>query len=157
MSGTPSVSVRASLKDGASPYLTALLVDYGTDTRANGRLVNTGQTYCYGQAVPGESGCTSLYRHGTASAPYKIVSRGWIDVRNRHKADNTQPIKPGRAYTFRWDFQAQDYVFKKGHKIGLVLISTDHDYTLRYPEGTKVEVTPGLSSLELPVVFGRLS
>ncbi|MET9337191.1 Xaa-Pro dipeptidyl-peptidase [Nonomuraea sp. NPDC003804] len=157
ISGTPTVTVRASLKDGASPYLTALLVDYGTDTRANGRLVNTGEQYCYGEAVPGESGCTFIYRHGTVSAPYKIVSRGWLDVRNRHRADRTDPVRAGKAYTFRWDFQPQDYLFKKGHKIGLVLTSTDYDFTLRYPAGTKVEISPGLSSLELPVVFGRLS
>ncbi len=38
--GIPSVSLRASL-DGRSPYLTALLVDYGTDTRRMGAHVNT--------------------------------------------------------------------------------------------------------------------
>ncbi|MEV0380080.1 Xaa-Pro dipeptidyl-peptidase [Nonomuraea sp. NPDC050643] len=156
ISGTPTISVRASMKDGASPYLTALLVDYGTDVRPNGTLLSTGQTYCYGQGIPGDTGCTTLRTLGTAGTPYKIVTRGWLDVRNRHRPDRTEPLRPGREYTFTWDFQPTDYVFKKGHRLGLVIISTDYDYTLRYPPGTKVTVAPGQSALRLPVVFGRL-
>ncbi|MFI7461063.1 Xaa-Pro dipeptidyl-peptidase [Nonomuraea sp. NPDC049646] len=157
ISGTPTVSVRASFKDGASPYLTALLVDYGTDVRPDGTLLSTGQTYCYGEGVPGDTGCTTLRRLGTATTAYKIVSRGWLDVRNRHRADRTEPLRPGKEYTFTWDFQPKDYLFKKGHRLGLVIISTDRDYTLRYPAGTRVTVSPGHSSLRLPVVFGRLA
>jgi X-Pro dipeptidyl-peptidase len=156
ISGTPTVSVRASLKDGASPYLTALLVDYGTDVRPNGTLLSTGQSYCYGQGIPGDTGCTTLRTLGTATTPYKIVTRGWLDVRNRHRADRTEPLRAGRDYTFAWDFQPTDYLFKKGHRLGLVIISTDYDYTLRYPPGTKITVSPGHSSLRLPVVLGKL-
>ncbi|TMR98039.1 Xaa-Pro dipeptidyl-peptidase [Nonomuraea basaltis] len=156
ISGTPAVSVRASLKDGASPYLTALLVDYGTDVRPNGTLLSTGQTYCYGQGIPGDTGCTTLRVLGTATTPYKIVTRGWLDVRNRHRPDRTEPLRPGKDYTFTWDFQPTDYLFKKGHRLGLMIISTDYDYTLRYPPGTKITVSPGHSSLRLPVVFGKL-
>jgi len=91
------------------------------------------------------------YEYVTAEAPFKIVSRGWLDVRNRHRPDRTDPITPGRAYDFRWDLQPQDYVFKAGHRIGVVLISTDYEYTLRYPPGTRVTVWPGRSRLHLPV------
>jgi len=157
ISGTPTVTVRASLRNGSSPFLTALLVDYGTDTRPDGSLVSTGEEYCYGQGIPGDTGCTILRRLGTSETAYKIVTRGWLDVRNRHRPDRTEPIRPGKEYTFTWDFQPQDYVFKKGHRIGVVIISTDHDYTLRYPAGTEVTVAPGHSSVKLPIVFGRIS
>jgi X-Pro dipeptidyl-peptidase len=156
ISGTPTVSVRASLKNGASPYLTALLVDYGTDVRADGTLISTGQEYCYGQGVPGDTGCAALRALGTARTPFRIVTRDWIDVRNRHRADRTEPLLPGKEYDFTWDFQPMDYVFKKGHRLGLVIISTDHDYTLRYPEGTEITVSSGQSALRLPVTSGRL-
>ncbi|MFI6501364.1 Xaa-Pro dipeptidyl-peptidase [Nonomuraea typhae] len=156
ISGTPEISLRASFTKGASPYLTALLVDFGADTRPTGALVPTGETWCYGQGVPGDTGCTSIRTHAVAETPYKIVSRGWLDVRNRHRADRTEPLRPGKEYSFRWDFQPQDYLFKKGHKLGVVVLSTDFDYTLRYPPGTNVRVSPGLSSLRLPVVFGSL-
>lgn len=154
VSGTPTASIRASVKSGASPYLTALLVDYGKDIRPTGGLVPTGETWCYGQGVPGDTGCTSIRTHAVAETPYKIVSRGWLDVRNRHGADHTQPVRPGKEYTFTWDFQPQDYLFKKGHKLGLIIMSTDVDYTLRYPAGTKIELNPGRSSLTLPVASG---
>jgi X-Pro dipeptidyl-peptidase len=156
ISGTPTVSVRASFEGGASPYLTALLVDYGEDVRPNGRLLSTGQTYCYGQGVPGDTGCTTLRVLGTETSPYKIVTRGWLDVRNRHRPDRTEPLRPGKEYTFTWDFQPTDHLFKKGHRLGLVILSTDYDYTLRYPPGTKITVVPGRSSLRLPAVFGKV-
>ncbi|WP_214320814.1 Xaa-Pro dipeptidyl-peptidase [Nonomuraea sediminis] len=153
MSGTPYVSVRASFRGGASPYLTALLVDYGTDVRANGTLVPTGETLCYGQGIPGDTGCTAIRKLGTAETPWKIVSRAWLDARNRHRPDVTEPLRPGKPYSFTWDFQPKDYLFKKGHKIGLVIISTDVDYTLRYPPGTQIELSPAHSSLSLPITL----
>lgn len=151
ISGTPEISLRAARDAGPSPYLTALLVDYGTDTRADGTLVATGETLCYGQGIPGDTGCTALRRLGTATTPYKIVSRGWLDIRNRHDPARTERISPSRDYTFTWDFQPKDYRFKQGHKIGLIITSTDHDYTLRYPEGSKFTIDPAHSSLILPV------
>ncbi|MDF5751308.1 Xaa-Pro dipeptidyl-peptidase [Spongiactinospora sp. TRM90649] len=151
ISGTPEIKVRASLEGGRSPYLTALLVDYGTDTRATGALRTTGQQYCYGESVEGDPGCLITRQHVTVEAPFKIVTRGWLDVRNRHRPDRTEAVKPGKAYDFRWDLQPQDYVFKAGHRIGVVLLSTDYDYTLRYPGGTLVKVQPGKSAVTLPV------
>ncbi|PRX04527.1 UNVERIFIED_ORG: dipeptidyl-peptidase IV [Actinomadura viridilutea] len=153
VNGIPRMSVRASL-DGRSPYLTALLVDYGTDTRPTGARVDTGERVCFGQGVPGDDGCTTRQAHRTETAPFKIVTRGWLDARNRHSPSRTEPIAPGREYTFRWDLEPTDYVFKPGHRIGVVILSTDHDYTLRYPAGTRLTVRPGTSRLHLPIAPG---
>jgi X-Pro dipeptidyl-peptidase len=151
VNGAPRISVRASL-DGRSPFLTALLVDYGTDTRPTGALASTGEEFCYGPGVTGDTGCTTRTTHVTQTAPFKIVTRGWLDVRNRHDPSRTEPITPGAMYSFRWDMQPNDYVFKAGHRIGVVVLSTDYDYTLRYPAGTKVEIQPGVSEVRLPIV-----
>ncbi|GAA3103042.1 Xaa-Pro dipeptidyl-peptidase [Streptosporangium carneum] len=155
LSGTPSVSVRAAFAGGRSPYLTALLVDYGTDARAYGDVVFGETPVCYGQGVPGDTGCTRLAEHVTVTAPYKIITRGWLDVRNRVSDSRTDLLREGRFYDFDVDLQPSDYVVKAGHRLGVVLISTDRDYTLRLPAGTKVSVDPGGSSVELPVVGGR--
>ena len=32
-----------------------------------------------------------------------------------------------------------------------MVLSTDYDYTLRYPAGTRLTVEPGVSTLRLPV------
>jgi X-Pro dipeptidyl-peptidase len=150
MNGTPTVSLRASL-DGRSPFLTALLVDYGTDTRPTGALVSTGEQFCYGPGVTGDTGCTTRQALVTETAPFKIVTRGWLDVRNRHDPSRTEPITAGKMYSFHWDMQPNDYVFKAGHRIGVVVLSTDYDYTLRYPAGTLVKVQPGVSEIRLPI------
>ncbi|GAA4226031.1 Xaa-Pro dipeptidyl-peptidase [Streptosporangium album] len=155
LSGTPSVSVKAAFAGGRSPYLTALLVDYGTDTRAYGSVVYGATPVCYGEGVPGDTGCSRLAEHVTVTAPYKIITRGWLDVRNRHSASRTELLREGRFYDFDVDLQPNDYIVKAGHRIGVVLLSTDHDYTLRMPAGTTVSVEPGASSVTLPLVGGR--
>ncbi|MFS1301977.1 Xaa-Pro dipeptidyl-peptidase [Streptosporangium longisporum] len=155
LSGTPEISVRASFKGGRSPYLTALLVDYGTDARAYGDVVYGDTPVCYGQGVAGDTGCARLAEHVTVTAPYKIITRGWIDVRNRHSASRTDLLREGRFYNFGFDLQPNDHVFKAGHRIGVVLLSTDRDFTLRLPPGTGVSVEPARTSVRLPLVGGR--
>lgn len=151
VNGVPEVSVRASL-DGASPYVTALLVDYGTDTRATaGTVADTSQQICYGEGIPGDTGCAFRTAHRTETADFKIVSRGWMDARNRNSPARQDRVVEGREYRLEWGMQPQDYVFKKGHRLGVVLMSTDHDYTLRYPAGTRMTVRSGVSSVTLPV------
>ncbi|MBW6435347.1 Xaa-Pro dipeptidyl-peptidase [Actinoplanes hulinensis] len=139
LTGTPEVTVRASL-DGDSPYLTALLVDYGEAERFV-RTRTLAELECVGPGIEGDPGCFAKREYVTATTPYEIVTRGWIDVRNRISPAHTTPIRAGKTYTFRWDLQTTDHVFAAGHRIGLVLISTDRDHTLRYPSGTVVGVS----------------
>jgi X-Pro dipeptidyl-peptidase len=150
LSGTPSVMVRASV-DGPSPYLSALLVDYGTDNRVVA-LKPTADTWCFGDSIPGDSGCRNVYQYTFAESPYQVVSRGWIDVRNRHSASVTEPLRPGQDYTFRWSMQPREYTFKAGHRLGVLLLVTDQNYTLRYPAGTKINTALGVSGIQLPLV-----
>ncbi|WP_305784356.1 Xaa-Pro dipeptidyl-peptidase [Symbioplanes lichenis] len=149
LSGTPTIRVRADLT-GDSPYLTALLVDYGTADRYAGIRTLPTQD-CIGAGIEGDPGCFAQREYVTASTPYEIVSHGWTDVRNRLSPAVTTPIRAGQPYTFRWELQTQDHVFAAGHRIGVVLISTDRDHTLRYPAGTVVGVRTGVSQISLPV------
>lgn len=149
LSGTPKVSVKASMK-GQSPFLTALLVDYGIDERVQ-KLAKTGATWCFAESLPDNPGCRTTKEYVTAATPYKIVSRGWIDVRNRSSLKKSEPIKAGTMYPLSWNLQPVDYVIKPNHRLGVVLLATDHDYTLRYPAGTKVGVEITASSVHLPI------
>ncbi|GIE74636.1 Xaa-Pro dipeptidyl-peptidase [Actinoplanes philippinensis] len=145
LSGTPEVTVRADLT-GDSPYLTALLVDYGTADRFV-RVRTLAEQDCVGPGIDGDPGCFARREYVTEPSGYEIVTRGWIDVRNRLSPARTTPITAGKAYTFRFPLQSTDHVFAAGHRIGVVLISTDRDHTLRYPAGTVVGVRPGSSYL----------
>jgi X-Pro dipeptidyl-peptidase len=86
--------------------------------------------------------------------PPVMVTRGWMDPQNRYSLSRSVPIKRGREYDFRWDLQPDDYLFKAGHRIGLVVVSTDYDYTLQPLPGTELELEPDDSELRLPVVGG---
>jgi X-Pro dipeptidyl-peptidase len=149
LSGTPEITVRADL-DGRSPYLTALLVDYGSAQRFAGRRAVAGQD-CVAPGIPEDPGCFNRSEYVTAETPYEVVTRGWVDVRNRHGRNRTEAITPGQTYTVKWDLQTTDHVFAPGHRIGLVIISTERDHTLRYPAGTEVGVQLGVSRISLPL------
>jgi X-Pro dipeptidyl-peptidase len=149
LSGTPEVTVRADLT-GDSPYLTALLVDYGPADRFAG-LRSLPVQDCVGPGIPEDPGCFNRREYVTTRTASEIVSRGWLDVRNRLSKAHTTPIRAGKTYTFSWKLQTEDHVFAPGHRIGLVLISTERDHTLRYPAGTKVGVRLGASRVVLPL------
>ena len=85
-----------------------------------------------------------------------IVTRGWMDPQNLNSADRSERIVPNQEYTFKWDMQPDDYVFKSGSRIGLVLIVSDYDYTIRPTAGTKITITPTSSEFMLPVVGGTI-
>ncbi|MED0963675.1 Xaa-Pro dipeptidyl-peptidase [Bacillus paramycoides] len=80
----------------------------------------------------------------------EIVTRGWMDPQNLNSINNSTVIQPGKDYTFTWDMQPDDYVFKEGHQIGVVLIASDYDHTIRPKAGTKLTVK--LSEVTLPIV-----
>ena len=90
---------------------------------------------------------------GSADAPV-MVTRGWLDPQNRSSISRSRPIRQGRSYSFRWDLQPDDYVVEAGHRIGLVVVSTDHDYTIRPAPGTRLTLYPADSRISLPVVGG---
>jgi X-Pro dipeptidyl-peptidase len=83
-----------------------------------------------------------------------MVTRGWLDPQNRVSISRSRPIKQGHEYRFRWDLQPDDYVFQAGHRIGLVVVSTDHDYTIRPRPGTQLTLDPDESVVSLPIVGG---
>jgi len=84
-----------------------------------------------------------------------IVTRGWTDPQNRRGAAVTTPIDPGKAYEIVVELQPKDYVLDAGHQLELVLLSSDHDYTLRPRPGAGWSVDLGGTRLVLPVVGGR--
>jgi X-Pro dipeptidyl-peptidase len=87
---------------------------------------------------------------GTAT----MVTRGWSDVQNRKSRSKSTPIQQGQEYTFTWPLEPDDYVFAAGHRVGLVVVSTDMHYTLRPLPGTELTVNPAKSTVSLPIVGG---
>jgi X-Pro dipeptidyl-peptidase len=83
-----------------------------------------------------------------------MVTRGWLDPQNRSGPAHGRRVERGRTYRLRWDLQPDDHLFEAGHRIGLVVVSTDHDYTMRPDPGTRLSLKPRGSRLILPLVQG---
>jgi X-Pro dipeptidyl-peptidase len=93
-----------------------------------------------------------LVDYGPSGA--RMVTRGWLDPQNRNSLTRSESLQPRRFYDLRWDLQPDDHVFAAGHRIGLVVVSTDHDYTIRPAPGTELSLAPAGSEISLPVVGG---
>ncbi|WP_022890496.1 Xaa-Pro dipeptidyl-peptidase [Agromyces italicus] len=94
-----------------------------------------------------------LVEYPTTGAP-KIITRGWMDVENRDSAAVTSPITPGSDYDFAFELEPKDYVFSAGSQIGLVVLSSDNEFTVRPAPGTTLTLDPSKSTVHLPLVGG---
>src|SRR5699024_577093 len=66
-----------------------------------------------------------------------IVRRSWIDPKNKDSLSEDVNLATNQSYTFSWDMETREYEFKEGHQIGLVILSSDHEYTKRPKSGTE--------------------
>jgi X-Pro dipeptidyl-peptidase len=86
-----------------------------------------------------------------------IITRGWADPQNHESLRTSEPLVPGQFYELSFDLQPDDQVIPKGEQIGLMIFSSDHDFTLWPPAGTELTIDLDATSLDLPVVGGQKS
>ena len=84
-----------------------------------------------------------------------IITRGWADPQNHDSLTNSQPLKPGKFYNLSFDLQPDDQIIAKGQQIGLMIFSSDQDFTLWPEPGTQLTIDLDATSLELPIVEGK--
>lgn len=158
LSGTPDARLNVML-DQPTANLTALLVDYGDDTRVDylgqGSGIETLSTEdCHGESTPTDDACYKQTRTTTVDSPVNVVARGWLDAQNHSSLSDPSPLTPGRYYSIRWETLSQEYMLKAGHRLALVLAGTDADYNTETPTETQVTVDLASSSIQFPVVAG---
>ncbi|EDT05766.1 Xaa-Pro dipeptidyl-peptidase [Burkholderia ambifaria] len=85
---------------------------------------------------------------GTAT----IVTRAWTDPRNRLSDWFSEPVLPGMPYDLKLTFMPRDYKLEAGHKLGLVVLSSDNEATLRPTPGTGLALDPAGTSVTVPLV-----
>ncbi|HEX6446055.1 MAG TPA: Xaa-Pro dipeptidyl-peptidase [Streptosporangiales bacterium] len=156
LSGTPTVSLKVKL-DKPTANLGALLVDYGTDTRVNYLGDESGITTlatedCHGESTPDDDACYKKTVTDTATSDVNVVTRGYVDAQNRHSLSHPSPLTPGTYSTVRWKTLPQDYRFKAGHRLALVLFGTDGDTNEDDATGASVTVDLAGSRITLPVI-----
>lgn len=162
LSGTPKVSLRASL-DRPDANLTALIVDYPPSGKTIERTAYDGagegvrtieRETCWGQSSSADDACYLETEPVTAEVAYEVVTRAWLDARHRGSLRQGEPLIPGELYRFDWELFPDDYVFARGHRIGVVLAGSDADFTVPDPSGATVTVRLGSSYVLLPVAGG---
>jgi X-Pro dipeptidyl-peptidase len=84
-----------------------------------------------------------------------IITRGWADPQNYRSLRESEPLQPGRFYELSFDLQPDDQVIPKGQQIGLMIFSSDKDFTLHPDPGTRLTVDLDGTRLTLPIVGGQ--
>jgi len=83
-----------------------------------------------------------------------LIDRGWADPQNHASLTHGEPLVPGEFVELAFDLQPDDQIVPVGQRIGLMVFSSDRDFTLWPPPGTELTLDLDATSLELPVVGG---
>ncbi len=83
-----------------------------------------------------------------------LITRGWADPQNRESLRESQPLVPGEFVDVEFALQPDDQIIPAGQQLGLMIFSSDHDFTLWPKAGTELTVDLQRTRLDLPVVGG---
>lgn len=83
-----------------------------------------------------------------------IITRGWADPQNHSSLRKSEPLKSGKFYEVSFDLMPDDQIIKKGQQIGLLIFSSDKEYTLHPEPGTELTVDLDATTINLPIVGG---
>jgi predicted acyl esterase len=98
----------------------------------------------------GANGCTS----STSGTSTSIITRAWADPQNTSLRDSS-PLVPGEFRNVTFPLQPDDQIIPAGFQIGLMIFSSDREFTIRPQPGTQLTVDLEGTSLELPIVGGE--
>ncbi len=84
-----------------------------------------------------------------------IITRGWADPQNYKSITESEPLKPGKFYEMSFNLIPDDQVIPAGQQIGLMIFSSDSQFTLLPEPGTILTVDLDETTIEIPVVGGK--
>jgi X-Pro dipeptidyl-peptidase len=83
-----------------------------------------------------------------------VITRGWADPQNYRSLTESEPLVPGQFYDLAFELQPDDQVIAAGEQIGLMIFSSDRDFTLWPAPGTELTVDLDATLVTLPLVGG---
>ncbi|MEL7159776.1 MAG: Xaa-Pro dipeptidyl-peptidase, partial [Bacteroidota bacterium] len=69
-----------------------------------------------------------------------LITRGWADPQNHASLTESEPLEPGRFYDVSFDLMPDDQIIRTGQQIGLMIFSSDKEFTLHPDPGTELTV-----------------
>ena len=83
-------------------------------------------------------------------AGQRVISKGYLNLQNRHDLLKVEPVTPGEWMEFDFDLQPTIYKLEKGATLRLVLYTTDFEITVRDQTDYQLTIDLAQSSLHLP-------
>ena len=83
-----------------------------------------------------------------------VITRGWADPQNHRSLAESEPLVSGEFRTVSFSLQPDDQIIRAGERIGLMIFSSDRDFTLWPDPGTELTIDLDATSITLPVVGG---
>lgn len=99
-----------------------------------------------------------------ANSTTALITRGWADPQNYksltkggdyHAMERGEYLRPGQFVDLTFDLEPDDQIIPAGKRIGLMIFSSDRDFTLWPKPGTELTVELGKTEIMLPVVGGK--
>ena len=84
-----------------------------------------------------------------------IITRGWADPQNYKSISKGEALKKGKFYDVTFSLQPDDQIIPKGQQIGLMIFSSDKEFTLHPKPGTELTIDLDKTSLNLPIIGGK--
>ncbi len=131
LSGTPRITIRMTADRPAANLSVWLVSLPWTDTRGTG------------------------HARKPARVTDNIITRGWADPQNAESITDSRPLLPDVFRDVTFDLQPDDQIIPEGQRIGLMIFSSDQDFTLWPTPGTRLSVDLGGTRLTLPIVGGK--
>ena len=83
-----------------------------------------------------------------------VITRGWADPQNHKSISESSPLVPGEFYEMKFKLMPDDQIIPAGQQLGLMIFSSDREYTLWPNPGTELTIDLDGTKLVLPVVSG---
>ena len=83
-------------------------------------------------------------------AGQRVISKGYLNLQNRHDLLEVEDVTPGEWMEFDFDLQPTIYKLEKGATLRLVLYTTDFEITVRDQTDYQLTIDLAQSSLYLP-------
>lgn len=157
-SKAPAQEVLSFIDSGRSQKMDSLIAN--PETKSNSRVVFLNAPFKTTTILSGTSSVTlslavmnrkaanitvALVEYD-ARGKGKIITRGWADPQNYRDISRGEKLVPGKVYNLTFPIEPKQTKIAAGNRLGVVIASTDYEYTLRPKEGTQIQVSLGANS-----------
>lgn len=97
----------------------------------------------------------SLPWNDNAPINANLITRGWADPQNSQSLTESEPLVPGKFYELKFNLEPDDHIVPAGQQIGLMIFSSDREFTLWPKPGTELTIDVQATSIQLPIVGGE--